>query len=165
MRMIIVALSNIRSLFNVGSIFRTADAFGIDSLILGGYTGYPPRKEITKTALGAERWVPWERVYHIPRKLRALKEEGFTIIGLENNISPQTIPLQQFIPPRLTVLVLGNEVRGLSPAVQKEIDTFVAIPMVGKKESLNVAVAFGIAAWHVTMKQTYSMVQMGGEHI
>lgn len=147
--MMIVALSNIRSLFNVGAIFRTADALGIDSLILGGYTGYPPRKEITKTALGAERWVPWERVYRLPGKLHALKEQGFTLVGLENNISKPTLLLQQFVPPKRFVLVLGNEVRGLSPAVQKEIDTFVSIGMLGKKESLNVSVAFGIAAWHL----------------
>lgn len=147
--MFIVALSNIRSLLNVGSIFRTADAFGIHSLILGGYTGYPPRKEIAKTALGAQQWIHWEHVVQLPRRLGQLKREGYLIAGLENNIKGAVL-LSEFTPPSPLVLVLGNEVRGISEAVKKEIDLFVSIPMVGKKESLNVAVAFGVAAYVIS---------------
>ncbi|MBI3335744.1 MAG: TrmH family RNA methyltransferase [Candidatus Portnoybacteria bacterium] len=144
--MFYAALSNIRSLYNVGALFRTADAFGICRIIIGGYTGYPPHKEITKTALGAENWVPWERSYRLPQRLKALKNQGFHIIGLENNIKGTT-PLPFFRPQFPLVLVVGNEVRGISESVKKEVDAFVSIPMQGKKESLNVAVAFGIAAY------------------
>lgn len=159
--MLIGALSNIRSLFNVGSIFRTADALGVDRLILGGYTGYPPRKEIAKTALGAQQWVAWERAWNLPKRLRELKHEGFIIVGLENNI-PGTTALENFSIPASLVLVVGNEMRGLSPAVKKEVDSVVAIPMKGKKESLNVAVAFGIAAYYVTMRHSFSLDRRGG---
>lgn len=146
--MFYVALSNVRSLHNVGSVFRTADAFGVEKIILGGYTGYPPHKEITKTALGAEEWVKWEKHYHLGKKLSELKKEGFSLVGLENNIKG-TIPLQEFVPSFPLVLILGNEVRGISKAIQLNIDTYVSIPMYGRKESLNVAVAFGIAAYHI----------------
>lgn len=146
--MFVAALSNIRSLFNVGSIFRSADALGVDCLILGGYTGYPPRKEITKTALGAEKWIAWERASNLPKKLRYLKEQGFHIIGLENNLA-RTISLSDFVPRFPIVLLVGNEVRGISKMVAREIDQFVSIPMAGKKESLNVSVAFGIAAYSI----------------
>lgn len=148
--MFYVALSNVRSLFNVGSFFRTADAFGVEKIILGGYTGYPPHKEITKTALGAEKWVKWEKQYHLGKRLSELKKEGFSLIGLENNING-TIPLQEFVPSFPLALVAGNEVRGISKSIGKQIDTYVSIPMQGKKESLNVAVAFGIAAYHISI--------------
>lgn len=150
--MFFVALSNVRSLYNVGSIFRTADAFSVQKIILGGYTGCPPHKEITKTALGAEKWVEWEKSYNLPRRLLKLKNEGFRIIGLENNLPADrqnTQNLNEFVPKFPLALVVGNEVRGISPAARKVIDVFVSIPMSGKKESLNVAVAFGIAAHHI----------------
>lgn len=147
-RMFYVVVSNVRSLHNVGSLFRTSDAFGVEKIILGGYTGYPPHKEITKTALGAEQWVKWEKHYHLGKKLLELKKEGFSLIGLENNIEG-TIPLEEFIPSFPLALIVGNEVRGISKSIQKKIDAFVSIPMRGKKESLNVAVAFGIAAYHI----------------
>lgn len=146
--MFYVALSNMRSLYNVGSFFRTADAFGVEKIILGGYTGYPPHKEIAKTALGAQEWVKWEKQYHLGKKLLELKREGFSLIGLENNIKG-TIPLQEFVPSFPLVLVAGNEVRGISKSIRQRMDAFISIPMQGKKESLNVAVAFGIAAYHI----------------
>lgn len=143
-----VALSNIRSLYNVGAAFRTADALGIQKIILGGYTGCPPRKEITKTALGAQHWIPWEKRFRLGEALREYRGKGFHIIGLENNI-PHAVPLSEFLPSFPLMLVLGNEVRGLSESIKKEIETFISIPMQGKKESLNVSVAFGIAAYHI----------------
>lgn len=143
-----VALSNIRSLYNVGAVFRTADAFGVTKVILGGYTGCPPRKEISKTALGAERWIPWEKRFRLSKALQEYRKKGFSIIGLENNI-PGTMPLKAYKPLFPLILVLGNEVRGLSVSVKREIQTFISIPMQGKKESLNVSVAFGIAAYHI----------------
>ena len=143
-----VALNNIRSLYNVGSIFRTSDALGVNKIILGGYTGAPPRKEIEKTALGAQDWVAYEKTSRLPKRIGELKKEGFQIVGLENNVK-DAIPISIFFPSFPVLLVLGNELRGISKAVRKELDEIVFIPMVGKKESLNVSVAFGIAAYHI----------------
>lgn len=141
-----VALNNIRSLHNVGSIFRTSDALGIGRVILGGYTGSPPRKDISKTALGAEKWVSYEKVFRLPTYLRKIKKEGFSVVGLENNIK-RALSIENFYPSFPLVLVLGNERKGLTKAVQQELDMIISIPMVGRKESLNVAVAFGIAMY------------------
>ncbi|MEK9147315.1 MAG: TrmH family RNA methyltransferase [Patescibacteria group bacterium] len=148
--MLYVALNNIRSLYNVGSIFRTADAFDVDKIILGGYTGAPPRKEITKVALGAEQYIKWEKNFNLHKKLFELKKQGFEIIGLENNnFKIKTIALNKFKPKFPMVLVLGNEVNGITPSVLKEIDRFIEIPMKGIKESLNVSVALGIALYAI----------------
>ena len=135
----------------MGAVFRTADALGVQKIILGGYTGCPPRKEITKTALGAENWISWERRFHLGRALGEYREKGFHVIGLENNI-PHALPLSEFTPAFPLILVVGNELRGISKVVQKQIETSISIPMQGKKESLNVAVAFGIAAYHINVK-------------
>lgn len=150
--MFFVAFNNIRSLYNVGSMFRTADAFGVNRIILGGYTGFPPRKEITKTALGAEEWIPFERKFHLAKALLALKDEGFSCVALENNVSP-CVSLSSFVPSFPLVLVVGNEVHGVSKSVQKLVDITVSIPMEGRKESLNVAVAFGIAAYAISQRR------------
>lgn len=144
-----VVLNNIRSLYNVGSIFRSADAFGVDKIILGGYTGSPPRKEISKTALGAQTWIPYIAQFNTVRVLGELKEQGFLCIGLENN-RKDTRALNEFHPTFPLALVVGNEVRGITPAVSKMLDAMVHIPMTGKKESLNAAVAFGIAAFSIS---------------
>lgn len=148
--MIYVALNNIRSLHNVGSIFRTADAFGVNKIILGGYTGIPPRKEISKVALGAEKYVKWEKSTNLHKKLYELKKQGFEIVGLENNISKiKIIDLNNFKPKSKTVLVLGSEVKGITPAVFKTLDKIIEIKMFGVKESLNVSVSCGIALYSI----------------
>lgn len=149
-----VALHNVRSLYNVGSIFRTADAFLVDKIILGGYTGAPPRKEISKTALGAQTWIPYEKSFRLGKKLSELKQRGFHCVGLENR-RKGAISLNHFTPQFPLLLVLGNEVRGIGTLIAKELEKIVYIPMLGKKESLNVAVAFGIAAWHIRMKSKF----------
>ena len=154
--MLYVALNNIRSLYNVGSIFRTADAFGVDKIILGGYTGTPPRKEITKVALGAEKYIKWEKSFNLHTRLLELKNQGFEIIGLENNnFKIKTSNLNKFKLKLPAVLVLGNEVKGITPAVLKKIDRFIEIPMKGIKESLNVSVAFGIALYAIKEKRCF----------
>jgi len=155
-----VALNNIRSLYNVGSIFRTADAFGVDEIILGGYTGSPPRKEISKTALGAETWVPFTSRFNVARALKNLKQQGFLCVGLENNRN-HTRALTEFHPTFPLVLVLGNEVRGITPAVAKVLDLMVHIPMAGAKESLNVSVAFGIAAYAISQARISKTFNFG----
>ncbi len=134
---------NIRSLWNVGSLFRTCDAMQIEKLYLTGYTGIPPRKEITKTALGAEEFVPWEHFDDPLEVLQKLKEEGFSIVSLEQ--TAESIPLEEFEPTFPLCLLLGNEIKGVRDDLLSMSDAVISIPMLGQKESLNVAVAAGIA--------------------
>lgn len=136
---------NIRSLFNVGALFRNCDAFGVAKLYLTGYTGTPPRAEISKTALGAERTVAWEHHRQTLRLLKRLKTRGVRIVALEQ--TRRSVPLPRFRPRFPLALVVGNEVTGVSPAVCRMADDVVAIPMYGAKESLNVAVAAGVALY------------------
>jgi 23S rRNA (guanosine2251-2'-O)-methyltransferase len=144
-----VVCDNIRSTFNVGAIFRTADAAGITKIYLCGYTPTPPRYEIEKVALGAEKSVPWEHVAQTWRLLERLRAQGVQIVALENNIDLPTIDYREFVPKFPIALVLGNEVTGLSPALLRRADAIITLPMHGKKESLNVAVAFGIASYRL----------------
>lgn len=144
-REIYLILHNIRSRENVGSIFRTADAAGVDKIYLCGITPVPPHEKISKTALGAETFVSWEYNAQAWRLLRKLKVESekLKVVGLEQTKTSQNI--FKFKPEFPMALVVGNEVRGLSPQILKYCDKKISIPMYGKKESLNVAVAAGIA--------------------
>lgn len=157
---IIVIAHNIRSTHNVGAIFRTSEGFGVKKIILSGYTPYPLVKndtrlphiaekltsQIHKTALGAEAIVPFEH-QEVP-DLAALRDEGFVIVGLEQD--PQAIMLPDYTPPAKIVLLLGEEVAGISNEFRDKCDAFIEIPMVGKKESFNVSVAAGIALYALT---------------
>jgi tRNA G18 (ribose-2'-O)-methylase SpoU len=145
---------NIRSTFNVGAIFRTADAAGITKIYLCGYTPTPPRDEIEKVALGAEKTVPWEHVAQTWRLLERLKAQGVQIVALENNLELPAIDYREFLPQFPSALVLGNEVTGLSEALLKRADAILTLPMHGTKESLNVAVAFGIAAYRLNERRS-----------
>jgi tRNA G18 (ribose-2'-O)-methylase SpoU len=136
---------NIRSLYNVGSLFRTCDGAGVDRLYLCGYTGYPPRKEISKTALGSEKSVPWERHVDTLALARSLKEKGVALVCLEH--TERSRPFREVECPFPLALVLGNEVEGVTPALRQEADIHVHIPMYGTKESLNVTVAAGIVLY------------------
>ncbi len=142
-----VVLHNIRSRENVGSIFRTADAAGINKIYLCGITPTPPHEKISKTALGAENYVPWEYCKQTWRLLAKLQEEGINIVALEQ--TKESKDLFKFKPKFPLVLVLGNEVKGLSPQILKYCDKKISIPMYGKKESLNVAVAAGVALYSI----------------
>ncbi|MFB6285118.1 MAG: TrmH family RNA methyltransferase [Candidatus Bipolaricaulia bacterium] len=144
-----VICHNIRSLWNVGSIFRTSDAAEVRKVFLGGYTGHPPRDRITKTALGADEWIPWEGHRHTWRFIERLQAEGVTIVALENNVARPSEPIEAFRPTFPMALMLGNEVRGLSRRMLKRADQTVHLPMYGRKESLNVAVAYGIAVYEL----------------
>lgn len=145
-----VICQNIRSLFNVGSIFRTADCFGVDKIFLTGITGRPPRKEISKVALGAENYIPWEYHRQPARLIKELKQQGVKIVALEQ-LKGKSIELNKFKPTFPLALILGYEVKGLPKSLLKLADEVVEIKMFGKKESLNVGVAFGIAAEHISM--------------
>lgn len=143
-----VIAHNIRSLHNVGSIFRSCDAFGVDKLYLTGITGMPPRKEIAKVALGSEHRVAWEHVEDVLKLLVRLKQEGIKIIALENGVGAQ--PIETCVPTGPHALILGNEVEGIDPMLLHTCDALVEIPMLGQKQSLNVSVAVGIALFALT---------------
>ncbi|MDO8664197.1 MAG: RNA methyltransferase [Candidatus Liptonbacteria bacterium] len=151
----VAVLDNIRSLHNVGSIFRTADGAGIKKIYLCGITPAPVdslgghRQQLIKTSLGAEKSVEWKKVSSSVKLLKKLKEDGYKILAVEQ--SQKSIPYFKFSSksPKLC-LVIGNEVNGLSPSVLKIADKILEIPMHGKKESLNVSVALGIVAYHVS---------------
>ncbi len=148
-----VIAHNIRSAHNVGSIFRTADAVGATKIYLTGYTPRPfdqfgrVNKEIAKTALGAEKTVPWEYQESISRLLSKLKKQQVQIIALEQN--PHSVDYKKAKINFPCVLLLGEEVGGVAPALLKKCDLIVEIPMRGEKESLNVSVAFGVATFRL----------------
>ena len=140
----VVIVDNVRSLWNVGSIFRTADACGVRELALCGISGCPPRQEITKTALGAEEAVAWSYRAEPLAALHRFVEEGYTPVALET--SDRAASLDAIDWPSRICLVVGNEVAGISEPVLDACELHVSIPMYGAKDSLNVAVAFGIVA-------------------
>lgn len=142
-----VILNNIRSLHNVGSIFRTADGAGVEKIWLCGITGYPPNSQISKTALGAEARVPWEHAYDAKEILRDLKKRGYQIVLLEQ--TDRSVSYHTFVPKGPVALVVGNEIEGISDELVGFADASVEIEMAGLKNSLNVGVAFGIAVYHL----------------
>jgi 23S rRNA (guanosine2251-2'-O)-methyltransferase len=150
-------LDNIRSVWNVGSIFRTADGTGIQKLYLGGITPTPENSKVHKTALGAEVSVSWEKFNNGVYLANSLKSKGYMLWVLED--LPDAIPLFQVDvqldhPP--IIIILGNEVSGVDPGIIGISDKVVSIPMLGKKQSYNVAVAFGIAASFLLYRQSFS---------
>ena len=136
---------NIRSLYNVGALFRTADALNITRVFLCGYTGCPPRKAIHKVALGAEDAVPWVYRAQAWRVVEQLQARGVQVVALE--LTSNSVDILDFEPRFPLALLVGNEVQGLSPALLKRAERVVHLPMHGVKESLNVAVAFGAAGY------------------
>ena len=144
-----IILENIRSLNNVWAIFRTADGAGFDRVVCVGYTPTPPRKEITKTALGAENWVPWEYYEKIEDAIESYKSIGCTIIVLEKN--KKSTSLKELEKEHWNIknpcIIAGNELEWVSSTAQNMADHICHLPMLWKKESLNVAVATGIALY------------------
>jgi tRNA G18 (ribose-2'-O)-methylase SpoU len=143
-----VVLDNVRSLNNVGSFFRTCDAFGIGRMVLCGITGTPPDREIHKTALGAENTVAWEYVRDTAEAVLKLREAGFRIAVVEQ--VEGAVSLDEFVPETGVkyALVFGNEVNGVRQQVVDMCDAAVEIPQVGVKHSLNVAVSGGVVLWN-----------------
>lgn len=141
-------LNNIRSLYNVGSLFRTADGAGLEKLWLCGITGIPPSNQISKTALGAETSIPWEYASSAKDCIQKLKAEGYQIVFLEQ--TSQSLPFEDFQPGARVCLVIGNETGGVAEDLLPLCDQAIEIPMSGLKISLNVTVAFGVAAYHIT---------------
>ncbi len=144
-----ILLDNVRSLHNVGSAFRTADAFSVKKVLLTGITGVPPHREIEKTALGATSSVEWEYNESVEDAVRALKAEGCKIVVVEQ--TTESIPLQTFSTKadEKICLVFGNEVNGVSDGVIALADAAVEIPQSGTKHSLNISVCVGIVVWEI----------------
>ena len=151
---LMLVLDNVRSLHNVGSVFRTADSFLIEGIILCGITGQPPNKEIQKTALGATSTVNWQYFSNTMDAVAWLRENGYLVYAVEQtNFS---IALQDFQVPsdRPVALVLGNEIDGVQQQVVDSCDGVIEIPQSGFKHSLNIAVAAGIVVWEIYKNYT-----------
>jgi 23S rRNA (guanosine2251-2'-O)-methyltransferase len=145
-----VLLENVRSLYNVGAFFRTADGVALEKLYLAGITGYPPQNMITKTALGAEETVPWERAALAEETIARLRTAGYEIAAIETSVHAVDLFDWQ---PRFPVCVLfGHETDGLTPGAAALADTHVRIPMLGRKHSLNVASAGSIVLYELLRK-------------
>jgi 23S rRNA (guanosine2251-2'-O)-methyltransferase len=145
---VIVVLDDIRSMHNVGSVFRTADAFVLEKIILCGFTPKPPHREIQKTALGATETVPWEAKDDIKEALTQLREAEYQIIGVEQTHNSTSLPEYNVDSQKKYAIVLGNEVEGVSDTALEQCHAVLEIPQSGTKHSLNISVAAGIALWH-----------------
>jgi tRNA G18 (ribose-2'-O)-methylase SpoU len=147
-----VILHNIRSLHNVGSVFRSSDAFGISELILTGYTPTPPRPEINKTAIGAEEFVKWKHYDTATEIITHLKKEGYSILGMEQTTNSIALNELNIADYNKICLVMGNEVTGIDSEILDLMDEFVAIPQYGQKHSLNVSVAAAVMLYALLEK-------------
>ncbi len=152
---IILILHNLRSVYNVGSIFRTADALKVFKIYLTGITPSPfdmfnnLRKDFQKTALGAEKNISWQKVFKINKLLTDLKKEGYKIFAIEQSKNAVYFFKVKLKKNEKIVLILGNEVKGLDKRILKKVDKILEIPMLGKKESLNVAIAFAVIGYYL----------------
>jgi tRNA G18 (ribose-2'-O)-methylase SpoU len=149
MKDFVVICDSLRSLFNVGSVFRTADGVGVDKIYLCGITGHPDvqkaKRKISKVALGAQDFIEWEYVKQSWRLVDKLKKDGYQIVSLEQ--MSQSINYAKFKPKFPLALIIGNESKGIKKSLLNRSNKIIDIPMRGQKESLNVSVGFGIAAF------------------
>lgn len=154
----VVVLDNIRSMYNVGSLFRTADAFLAKELYLCGITPQPPHREIHKTAIGATESVSWTYAKDIEECLKKLKDEDYTIVGLEQ--TDQSIMLEDYVMDvkKKYAIICGNEVEGISNKALPYLDACIEIPQFGTKHSLNVSVAGGIILHHFALRFSRSNI-------
>ncbi|MFB6225842.1 MAG: TrmH family RNA methyltransferase [Candidatus Paceibacteria bacterium] len=143
-----LVLPNIRSCHNVGAMFRVADCFGVDKVFLVGYTPTPDKRKVEKVALGAEKWVDWGQAEDAENLVNDLKGDGFEVIGLEKTGNSENIEKVDFDDK--LALVVGEEVSGMNEELIELCDRVVHIPMHGKKDSLNVSVATGVALHSIT---------------
>lgn len=162
----VVVLDNIRSAHNVGSAFRTCDSFKADKLWLCGICATPPSAEIRKSALGAEESVPWEYAESTLDVVRKLKEDGYTIVSVEQTV--HSVSLEKFGSSTASTakyaFIFGNEVDGVSQDVVDASDFSLEIPQFGTKHSLNVSVAVGVVLWHHTFRRLTSQATEGTPH-
>lgn len=147
-----IILPDIRSAYNVGAIFRTADAAGVSKVFLSGYSPAPKDRfgrtqtEIEKTSLGASVTMEWEQVSDLPALISSLQKEGVTVVAVEQ--SEKSVSLPDFFVPEKVAYIMGNEVTGVDEEILDLVDVIVELPMLGQKESLNVSVTAGIVLYH-----------------
>ena len=148
----VIVLDNIRSMHNVGSAFRTADAFLCEKILLCGITAQPPHREIHKTALGATESVDWEYYANSVDAIHKLKADGYKIASIEQ--ADESVSLERFKcnPNEKLALVFGNEVKGVSNAIVENSDYVIEIPQFGTKHSINVSVSIGVVIWDLISK-------------
>jgi len=151
---VVVVLDNVRSMHNVGSLFRTCDGFAVEKVCLCGITGQPPHREIEKTALGATQSIEWSYYAEPLQAVEELRQADYTIIAIEQ--AENSIMLNEFdpAPGKKYALIFGNEVNGVSDEVMKNIDTCIEIPQFGTKHSFNIVVSAGIVLWDFFTKLT-----------
>lgn len=150
---IIVVLENIRSAYNVGSVFRTADAFLVEAIYIIGYSAKPPHKEIKKTALGAEETVNWRHFSTTTEAISQLREDGYTIYAIEQAEGSRALQTLSPVSGEKIAMVLGNEVTGVEQSTIHLCDACVEIPQLGMKHSLNIATAAGVVLWELVRRR------------
>ncbi len=150
---LVVVLDNIRSMHNVGSVFRTADAFLVEAICLCGYTPQPPHRDIQKTALGATETVDWLYYSETTEAVAELKQRGYTVYAIEQTQGSISLEKFHWQPETKLAIVLGNEVEGVADDVLKMADGSIEIPQLGMKHSLNISVAAGIVTWKLVEQQ------------
>ncbi len=150
---LLIILDNIRSHHNVGSVFRTADAFLVEAIYLCGYTPQPPHRDIQKTALGATDTVAWKYFATTLEAIEFAKQQGYKVAAIEQ-VEPK-IELQNFIPYAKTAVVFGSEVGGVDEEVLKQADACIEIPQFGTKHSLNISVCAGVVLWDLFSKLNF----------
>lgn len=146
---VIIVLDNVRSMHNVGSVFRTADSFGLQEIVLCGFTPVPPHREIHKTALGATDTVKWQYANDVTSILQNLKQKGYIIMAAEQVHNSISLEQVQHVSDQKTVVVFGNEVEGVSKEALAFCDQVLEIPQFGAKHSLNISVSVGIICWEL----------------
>ncbi len=150
---LIVVLENIRSAYNVGSVFRTADAFLLKAIYITGYTCTPPHKEIKKTALGAEESVDWSHFANATEAIKVLREAGYKIYAIEQALNSQKLQKVQFNMTEKIAVIFGNEVTGVEQETILQCDYCIEIPQLGMKHSLNIATAAGVILWEIVRRR------------
>lgn len=146
---IVVVLENIRSAYNVGSVFRTSDAFLLESIYICGYTAYPPHKEIKKTALGAEETVEWKYFKKTSEAIEVLRKEKYRIYSVEQAMNSHPLQQIKFEEDEKLAVIFGNEVTGVEQSTIELTDGCIEIPQLGMKHSLNIATAVGVVLWEM----------------
>ncbi|MCK9401558.1 MAG: RNA methyltransferase [Bacteroidales bacterium] len=156
---VIIVLDDVRSAYNVGSIFRTADAFRVSGIYICGISARPPHKDISKTALGATESVEWKYFQDVAAAVSLLKEEGFMVYAIEQ--VDESIPLEQFQPElgSKIALIFGHEVFGVKEGLLPLVDGCIEIPQFGTKHSFNVAISAGIVLWELSKKMEELMIR------
>lgn len=150
---VIAVLENIRSAYNVGSVFRTADAFLLEAIYITGYTCVPPHKEIKKTALGAEESVDWKHFINATEAIISLKENGYKVYAIEQAMNSLKLQTLQFGSNEKIAVIFGNEVTGVEQDTILQCDGCIEIPQLGMKHSLNIATAAGVVLWEIVRRK------------